>query len=166
MRQYIADGRLDFAAYGIELERWVERLSSIRNAEDSVLLTPAGSQRVAILRLRVLFANLVARECSKLLKKLRAGLGVATSLAELRLARKRELWSHLLNELLELAAPLADVLISRTYRRYLHNDSHVMGERIANDLEQLDKRRRCSNRRLPAKALDPVVETWQIEGQR
>lgn len=90
---------------------------------------------MAILRLGVLFANLVARECSKLLKQLRAGLGIATSLAELRLARQRELWSHLLNELLELAAPLADVLISRTDRRYLHNDSHVMGERIANDLE-------------------------------
>ena len=166
MRQYVADGRLDLAAYGIELERWVERLSSIRNAEDSALLTPAGSQRVAILRLRVLFSNLVARECSELLKKLRAGLGVAPGLAKLRLARKRELGSHLLNQLLKLAAPLADVIVSRTYRCYLDNDAHVMGERIAYDLKQLGERRRCSNRRLPAKALDPVAEAWQIQGQR
>lgn len=133
MRQYVADGRLDCAAYGVKLEPWVERLSSIRNAEDSALLTPAGSQRVAILRLRVLFSNLAARECSELLKKLRAGLGVAPSLAELRLARKRELGSHLLNQLLEPAAPLADVLVSRAYRRYLDHYAHVMGERIAHD---------------------------------
>ncbi len=166
MRQYVADGRLDPSAYGIELERWVERLSSIRNAEHSALLTPAGSQRVAILCLRVLFSNLIARECSELLKKLRPGLGIAPNLAELRLGRKRELGSHLLNQLLKLAAPLADVLVSRTHRRYLNHYAHVMGQRVAHDLEQLDKRRRCSNRRLPAKALDPVAETWQINGQR
>jgi hypothetical protein len=133
--QYVADRRLDLAAYSIELECWIERLSSIWNTKDSALLSPARSERVAILSLRVLLSNLIARESSELLKKLRTRLGIASSLAQLRLARKRELRGHLLNQLLKLVAPVVDVLVSWTYRRYLNDYAHVMGERIAHDLE-------------------------------
>lgn len=119
---------------------------------------------MTVLRLRVLFSDLIAGQRAELLNELRACLGVASNLAELRLRRKRKLRCHLLNHPLELTSPLANSLVSRSDRRDLHDYAHVVGGCVAHDPDHLGEGGRGRNSLLASEALDQAVEIRQVNG--